>query len=387
MKIEKICAIPIKIIEEEYAKMQNKHDGIDHKIIFKVDDFQSIYFPLGLYDEYFTDYDQRFSWPESDYIFDELVDWFFQKDINIYRQTINVDGGGYEITIAAKNYYLLKEYDYALQDILDKGIERPNRTGENTLSLFGIQCKYDISEHFPIPTKRKYAYKSIFAELLWMLSGSTNVNDLEAMGSKIWSAWKDKDFEKRNDYHDGELGPIYGWSFRNFGADYDHQECWGFGFDQVEYLINELKTNKYSRRALINLWDPRVMTTDKVKLTCCHYSFQVLVDNEDRLTGILSQRSGDWLPGISANIFFYSAFLYMIAQQTNMKPYMLIHNVADAHVYLNQVEAAKEYLKRPEIQSPVLKLNKAKDIFSYKLSDFEVIDYSPGETIKIPITV
>jgi thymidylate synthase len=285
--------------------------------------------------------------------------------------------------------YVLQDYDKTLEKIINEGMRKPNRTGIDTLTLFGVSCRYRIDEFFPIPTKRKAFYKSIFAELLWMLSGSTNINKLEQMGSKIWSAWRDPEFAKRNNYGIDELGPIYGWSFRHFGADYEGE--WykddDFGFDQVSYLINELKANKYSRRALINLWDPRVMTTDKVRLPCCHYSFQVLVDEQDRMTGILTQRSGDWLPGISANIFFYSAFLYMIGQQTGYKPYELVHNVADAHCYVNQLDAAKEYLARPERDAPKLNLQKARDIFSYQVEDFVVEGYSPGEVIKVPVTV
>lgn len=279
--------------------------------------------------------------------------------------------------------YILKEYDDALKNIIENGFRKSNRTGIDTLTIFGSNCRYKIDERFPIPTKRKYAYKSIFSELLWMLSGSTNVADLENRGSKIWSAWRDSDFEYRNGYGDGDLGPIYGHSFRNFGGNYKVKN----GFDQVKYLVEELKKNKYSRRALINLWDPNVMTTDKVKLPTCHYAFQVLVDDKDRLTGVLTQRSGDWLPGVSSNVFFYSALLYMIGQQVDLKPYELVHNVADCHVYINQLDAAKEYLNRPEIDSPKLILNKASDIFNYQLSDFNVVDYSPGESIKVPVAV
>jgi thymidylate synthase len=284
--------------------------------------------------------------------------------------------------------YILGEYDKALEQILTDGIRMPNRTGTDTLAIHGMTCRYRIDERFPIPTRRKSFYKSIFAELLWMLSGSTNVNDLNKLGSKIWDFWKDPEFEKRNGYGDGELGPIYGWSFRNFGLDYNYRNAPTFGgFDQVQYLIDELKKNKFSRRALINLWDPSVMTTDKVKLPTCHYDFQVLVDNNDRMTGILTQRSGDWLPGISANIFFYSAFMYMLSQQTGYKPYELVHNIGSAHLYVNQIDAAKEYLSRPIIDSPKLNLKQAKDIFSYSLDDFCVEGYNPGEIIKVPIAV
>lgn len=280
--------------------------------------------------------------------------------------------------------YILNDYDFTLEKIINNGIRKSNRTGIDTLSLFGTQCRYRIDEGFPLPTKRKAFYKSIFAELIWMLSGSTNINDLNNLNSKIWDFWKDSEFEKRNNYADGDLGPIYGHSFRHFGGKYKSNDN---GFDQVSYLINELKNNKYSRRALINLWDPTVMTSDKVKLPTCHYAFQVLVDNEDRLTGILTQRSGDWLPGVSANVYFYSAFLCMIAQQTDLKPYELVHHVADAHVYVNQIDAAKEYLNAQKYDSPKLILNKKKSIFDYQVSDFTIENYVSGPIIKVPIAV
>lgn len=280
--------------------------------------------------------------------------------------------------------YILKEYDLALENILNNGIRKPNRTGIDTLSLFGIQTRYKIDQYFPLPTKRKIFYKSIFAELLWMISGSTNINDLEKLGSKIWSAWKDPNFEKLNNYQDGDLGPIYGFSFRNFGGDYKTKSN---GFDQISYLVNELKNNKYSRRALINLWDPNVMTTSKVRLPTCHYSFQICVDNQDRMTGILTQRSNDYPIGSPANIYFYSAFMYMIGQQTNLQPYELVYNSADSHIYVNQVDAVKEYLSRPEVDSPKLNLIQAKDIFSYTLDNFQIVDYKPLSPIKIPVAV
>lgn len=289
--------------------------------------------------------------------------------------------------------YLLQDYDKNLDLILKDGNHKCNRTGIDTLSLFGLQGRYKIDEYFPLPTKRKYFYKSIFAELLWMLSGSTNVNDLEAMGSKIWTAWRDKDFEEKNGYPDGELGPIYGFQFRHFNGDHGLKISGSedfinhAGIDQVKYVVEELKNNKFSRRILINLWNASDMLSDKIRLPTCHYSFQLLVDNQDRLTGILTQRSGDWLPGISANIIFYSAFIYMLAQQCGLKAHELIHNVSDAHVYLNQLKAAEEYLSRPEIDCPKLILKPASDIFSYTLDNFEIIDYNPGPVIKVPVAV
>jgi thymidylate synthase len=284
--------------------------------------------------------------------------------------------------------YILQDYDDALENILKNGFRTTNRTGIDTLTLFGLQTRYKIDEFFPIPTKRKYVYKSIFAELLWMLSGSTNVNDLEKLGSKIWTAWRDKEFEKRNGYADGELGAVYGFQMRNFGGDYNlRNQDIDNGFDQIAFLVNELKSNKFSRRILLNLWNPKDMVSDKVRLPCCHFNLQLLVDNNDNLTGILTQRSGDFLPGCSANIFFYSALIYMLAQQTNLKPCELIYNVGNAHVYVDQLDAANEYLTRPKVDSPKLILNKAQDIFSYTLDDFSVINYNPLAKIKIPVAV
>ena len=284
--------------------------------------------------------------------------------------------------------YIMEEYDDILKKILKKGIRKSNRTGVDTLSLFGTQSRYKIDEYFPILTKRKLFPKSIFAELLWMLSGSTNVNDLEKMGSKIWTAWRDPEFEKRNNYNDGEFGPIYGWSFRHFGGDYSKRHLKDQnGFDQINYIVNELRTNKMSRRLLINLWDPNVMTSDKVRLPCCHYSFQLSVDNNDNLSGMLTQRSCDLPVGSPANIYFYSALIYMFAQQCNLNPYELIYSCADAHIYVNQINAVEEYLSRPNIDSPKLSLNKANDIYSYKLEDFVVNEYNPAPAIKFEVAV
>lgn len=280
--------------------------------------------------------------------------------------------------------YITQQYDNIIEDILLQGNKKSNRTGIDTLSMVGCQGVYEIDKCFPIITKRKYPYKSIFAELLWMLSGSTNINDLEAMGSKIWTPWRDKSFEDRNGYDDGCIGPSYGWQFRNFGGNYPDRST---GFDQIQYIVNELKTNKYSRRILVNLWNPMDMTSDRVRLPCCHYSFQILVDDEDTMTGILSQRSCDYPIGVPANIIFYSALLYMLGQQTGLRPYYLIHNGGDCHIYENQIDGVKRYMDQKAYDSPKLVLNKANSIFDYKLDDFQIIDYESSPSIKIDIAV
>jgi len=285
----------------------------------------------------------------------------------------------------------MQPYDDALQYVLDNGERKTNRTGVDTLSVFGYQMRFNIAERFPILTKRKMFYKSIFAELLWMLSGSTNVNDLETMGSKIWTAWRDKDFEARNGYADGELGPIYGFQMRHFGGNYpmrnllDHN-----GFDQITYLVNELKNNPSSRRMVMSLWNPndmcKVEVGNEARLPCCHYSFILNVTN-DKLNGMLVQRSGDLPVGSPANIQFYSTLIYMFAQQANLIPGELVYSIADMHIYVDQIPMVKEYLSRANKDSPKLNLNKVDSIFNYNVTDFIVEDYFPGEQIKFPVAV
>lgn len=285
----------------------------------------------------------------------------------------------------------MQSYDDTLSHILKNGFWKDNRTGIRTLSVFGHQSRYDISKYFPILTKRKMYYNSIFKELLWIVSGSTNVNDLEAMGSKIWSAWRDKDFEKRNDYDDGDLGPIYGFQLRNFGADYKERylnKDDKTGFDQLTYVINELKTNRTSRRILFSYWNPYQVTSPACKLSPCHDLFQ-LDYNAGKLNGMLYQRSADFPIGSPANIQFYSALIYMLCQQCgeDLSPGEFIYSTADTHIYENQIPMIEEYLARPEIDSPVLKLNKAKNMFNYKSEDFTVEGYNPLEKMLIPVAI
>ena len=289
----------------------------------------------------------------------------------------------------SKNY-LMEPYDNALIDILNNGEVRENRTGVNTRALFGYQMRFDISERFPILTKRKMFPRSVFAELLWILSGSTNVNDLEGMGSKIWSAWRNKDFEDKHGYEDGEFGPIYGYQLRHQGFPYEERNesvSDEYGFDQLKYVVNELKNNKTSRRILFSYWDASVVTTDEVRLPPCHILFQLSVDNKNRLSGLLYQRSADLPIGSPFNIASYAGLIYMLADQCGYKPHELTYSLGDLHVYENQIPAVEEYLSREPIDSTKLILNIPKDIESYKLEDFVIEDYFPAPSIKMPAAV
>lgn len=305
-------------------------------------------------------------------------------------------------------YYTMRPYDDALRFILKNGERRRNRTGVDTLSVFSLTATYRIDEFFPLVTKRKISYKSAFAELLWMLSGSTNNDDLIKLGCNFWTPWVDvknpenKEFYERTGFPNGYLGPVYGWQMRHFGGNYrewlaaSHEkenlgmrvtedEEMDLGFDQIKWLVNEIKTNPHSRRLIVSLWNPKDM--HMMRLPPCHYAHHVDIDNEGRMSLLLSQRSCDCPTGVIFNICFYSALCHMLAQQTGYKPYKFIHHMEDSHIYVNQIEQVEEYLSRPETDSPRLSLNKARDIFSYQVEDFEIVDYNPQPAIKIPVAV
>ena len=332
---------------------------------------------------------------------------------------------------------MMEAYDKALGQIIKNGTRKTNRTGVDTIAVFGTQSRYRIDENFPIITGRKIWPKSIFGELLWFISGSTNNNDLEALGSKIWRPWVDSEFEKKHGYDPGEFGPTYAFQMRNFGANYkevrrvqkeikelekNYKEalddegksqpwsgrCWDYhcvpasstlefalnsvrehyetirGFDQIAHMVKRLKEAPDCRRNLFSLWNPN--DVDRMKLPPCGYTFQVFVDG-NRLSGMLTQRSADFFVGSAANILSYSALIYMLSQQCGLQPYELIYSTADSHAYVNQLPMIEEYLARPKPDSPKLILHKAKDIFSYKIEDFEVVDYNPLPAIKVPVAV
>jgi thymidylate synthase len=276
----------------------------------------------------------------------------------------------------------MEAYDEALRHILKNGVKRPDRTGTGTVSVFGYQTRYRIDENFPLVTKRKLWPKAVFAELIWLLSGSANNNDLVKLGAKFWTPWVSEEFEKKHGFAPGDLGPVYGFQMRHFDGDYKTKSG---GADQLKYLINEIQTNPFSRRLLVSYWNPCQL--DQMRLPPCHYTFQVYIDDRKRMSGMLTQRSADYPVGVPANIQFYSSFVYMLAQQCGYRPYEFVHNTGDTHIYLDQIKAVEEYLARPAPDSPKLNLRKARDIYSYMPDDFELIGYDPQPPIPMPISV
>jgi len=297
----------------------------------------------------------------------------------------------------------MKPYDVALQDILENGADRTNkRTNIKTKSIFGMCNRYRLdTDYFPILTRRKVWPKSVFAELIWFLSGSTNNEDLKKVGCNFWTPWVDHEWEKKNGFAENTFGPVYGFQLRHFGGEYGNglskqphrndeedkstNDYGKGGFDQLAWVVNRIKEDSSCRRTLWTLWNPQDVA--KMRLPPCHMLYQVLVDDERRLTGIMYQRSCDFPVGVPANIQFYSALTMMIAQQTDCTAHEFVHMTADSHIYGDQIKAVEEYLTLPEIESPKLKIRKAKDIFSYTPEDFEITDFKSGPKLEIPVAV
>lgn len=285
--------------------------------------------------------------------------------------------------------YIMDPYDRLVEYVLEHGKEKQDRTGIGTLSVFGTQTRYDISEYFPLLTRRKVWPKAIFAELLWMISGSTNIFDLQKLGSHIWDDWRDEEFERKNNFIPGSLGPVYGFQLRHFGGLYwqgDKEDfTYGYaGVDQLQNMVDLLRTDPDSRRNLFSLWNPKDLY--RQRLPTCHNFFQVDIQ-DGKLSGTLTQRSCDLAIGCPANIQCYSALIYMLAQQTGYRPGEFIHSIGSAHFYLNQLGGVATYLSREIVSSPKLDLKIAPSINDYGLDSFSVVGYNPLGKISIPVAV
>lgn len=271
-------------------------------------------------------------------------------------------------------HYVLEPYDQALKNILENGVRKSNRTGVDEISLFGLECRYDISKYFPVLTGRKLKWESAVLELLWILSGSTNNKDLQESGTEIWTPWISEEFEKQHNYEPGELGPVYGKQLRAFGG----------SFDQMEYLIGLIKHDPNSHRKLFSLWNPNDLS--KQRLACCHVLFQVYI-HEDKLSGLLFQRSADFPIGVPFNIIGYSTLIYLLCLYTGYKPGEFVHYTSESHIYLPQIDKVKRYLDREKPASPRMEIRKQESIYQHTLEDFELLDYNPLSGLKIPVAV
>jgi thymidylate synthase len=234
--------------------------------------------------------------------------------------------------------------------------------------------------------------KSVFAELLWFLSGSTMNQALEALGCKFWGRWCNEEDPryialcKRYGYPNGDFGPIYGFQLRHFGATYVNglSNYHGQGFDQLIYMLDLLEHDPHSRRNLFSLWNPAQLPM--MALPPCHYTYQVLVDGNKTLHGVLTQRSCDFPVGVPANVQFYSTLTRLFARHVGYKVGTFTHNTVDAHIYVNQVDAVEEYLARPKPGSPFFDLGNDK-FFGTTMDNFQVFDYNPEPVIVMPVSI
>lgn len=264
----------------------------------------------------------------------------------------------------------MKQYLDLLKYILDKGIEKEDRTGTGTISIFGYQMRFNLEEGFPLLTTKKLHLKSIIYELLWFIRGDTNIKYLKEHGVSIWDEWADEN---------GDLGPIYGYQWRSWPS-YD-----GGHIDQLSRVINGIKNNPHSRRHIVSAWN--VADIDKMALPPCHCLFQFYVAN-DRLSCQLYQRSGDVFLGVPFNIASYSLLLMMVAKVCGLKPGEFIHTLGDAHIYLNHLDQVKLQLTRQPRKLPQMIINRDVDsILDFKYEDFKLIDYNPHPYIKGEVSV
>jgi thymidylate synthase len=263
----------------------------------------------------------------------------------------------------------MKTYHELLKRILSEGVEKGDRTGTGTISLFGHQMRFDLAKGFPLVTTKKIHMKSVIHELLWFLSGSTNVKYLQENGVRIWNEWADEN---------GELGPVYGSQWRAWKASD------GRVIDQVSNLLKDLKTNPNSRRLIISAWN--VGEIEHMALPPCHAFVQFYVAN-GKLSCMLTQRSADVFLGVPFNIASYALLTHMIAQQTNLAVGEFIWSGGDCHIYLNHLEQVNLQLSREPLPLPTLHLNPKPSLFEYEYSDFKIENYECHETIKAPIAV
>lgn len=264
----------------------------------------------------------------------------------------------------------MQQYLNLLNHVMNHGDKKNDRTGTGTLSIFGYQMRFDLSEKFPLLTTKKVHLKSVIYELLWFLKGSTNIKYLQDNGVSIWDEWADEH---------GDLGPVYGSQWRSWRT-HDNRSI-----DQIEKLIIDLKTNPDSRRLIVSAWN--VAEIENMKLPPCHCFFQFYVAN-NKLSCQLYQRSADIFLGVPFNIASYALLTLMIAQVVNLEPGEFVHTLGDAHIYSNHFDQVNEQLKRQPKELPTMHINSnVKNIFDFKFEDFKLSDYDPYPLIKAPVAI
>lgn len=277
----------------------------------------------------------------------------------------------------------MQQYHDALQAVLDHGETTMDRTGTGTTSYFGMQCRYPLADGFPLVTTKKLHLRSIIHELLWFLSGDTNIRYLQENGVSIWDEWADEN---------GDLGPVYGHQWRRFPAlepvdapEGEEQLFRKNTVDQIENLVEMIKTSPNSRRLLVSAWNPA--DVPDMALPPCHTLWQVKILG-GKLHLQLYQRSADMFLGVPFNIASYALLQVMLAHVTGYEPGDFVHTIGDAHIYSNHMEQVKTQLSRTPKTLPELRLKRdVSSIFDFKYEDFEIVNYDPDPIIKAPVAV
>ena len=264
----------------------------------------------------------------------------------------------------------MQPYLELMQRVLDQGVEKSDRTGTGTLSVFGHQMRFDLAAGFPLVTTKKLHLRSIIHELLWFLKGETNIAYLRDNGVRIWDEWADEA---------GELGPVYGYQWRSWP---DYQ---GGHIDQISQVVDAIRSTPDSRRLIVSAWNPALV--DEMQLPPCHALFQFYVAN-GRLSCQLYQRSADIFLGVPFNIASYALLTRMVAQVCNLEPGEFIHTLGDAHLYINHLEQAREQLSRAPRPAPQLQLNPSvTELFDFTFDDVSISEYDPHPHIKAQVAV
>ena len=264
----------------------------------------------------------------------------------------------------------MQQYLDLMSHVMDTGADKSDRTGTGTRSVFGHQMRFDLSAGFPLLTTKKLHLRSIIIELLWFLRGDTNIAYLKENGVSIWNEWANEN---------GDLGPVYGYQWRSW------PDPNGGSVDQIEKLVNSIKTNPDSRRHIVSAWNPALV--DEMALPPCHCLFQFYVAN-GKLSCQLYQRSADIFLGVPFNIASYALLTHMIAQVCDLEVGDFVHTLGDAHLYSNHFEQVKTQLARTPRSLPTLKIKRdVKDLLDFKFEDFEIEGYEPDPHIKAPVAV
>ena len=280
----------------------------------------------------------------------------------------------------------MQPYLDLLETVLTRGDTREDRTGTGTMGVFGHQMRFDLADGFPLLTTKKLHLRSIIHELLWFLRGDTHVGPLQEKGVRIWNDWATAEQTARFGREEGDLGPIYGHQWRNFGATLQADGSYAKdGVDQIVRALELIRTQPHSRRILVTGWNPK--EADQVALPPCHTLFQFYVQ-DGRLSCQLYQRSADIFLGVPFNIASYSLLLLMMAQVTDLEPGEFVHTMGDAHLYSNHLDQAREQLGRTPRKRPVMRLNpEVRDLFGFTGRDFRLENYDPHPHIKAEVSV